>query len=270
MTSHKEFTTSSRLVGKVAIVSGAGTYGGDGVGNGAATAILFAREGAKVVLVDSVKAWADSTKSIIESEGGEAISIAADVTKVEECKNVIDLSIQKFNTIHILHNNVGGGSGNGNVVEATEEMWADSISVNLMSMINMCRYTIPHMRSNPGGSIINVSSVSAVRPKSGRSSAPYTMNKTAVVGLTRAMALDHAEENIRVNCIMPGLIWTPRVSHGPPESRGIRQSSTPLPNEGESWDIGWAAVYLASEQAKFVTGVVLPVDGGFLLTSTPN
>ncbi|MDP7579105.1 MAG: SDR family NAD(P)-dependent oxidoreductase [SAR202 cluster bacterium] len=270
MNAKANFGTSSRLSGKVAVVSGAGTYGGEGIGNGAATAILLAREGARVVLVDLVEEWADATKSLIQNEGGLAMSIAADVTKAEQCKEVVDFAVREFNTIDILHNNVGGGSGSGNVVEATQDIWANSMSVNLMSIINMSRYSIPYMRGNSGGSIINVSSVTGMRPKSGRSSAPYTMNKTAVVGLTRAMALDHAGESIRVNCIMPGLIWTPRVSSGSPDSRPTRQSSTPLPNEGESWDIGWAAVYLASDQAKFVTGIVIPVDGGFLLTSTPN
>lgn len=168
--------------------------------------------------------------------------MAADVTKIEEGKNVIDLSIQEFNTIHILHNNVGGGSGSGNAAEATAEKWSDSVLVSSMSMINMCRYSIPHMSSNSGGSIINVSLVSAMRSKFGRSSTPYTMNKTAVVDLTRVMALDHLQENIRVNCIMPGLIWPSRVSYRPPESTGIRHSSTPLPYKGECWDFGWAAV----------------------------
>ena len=138
-----------------------------------------------------------------------------------------------------------------------------------MSMINMGRYAIPRMISSGGGSIINVSSVSALRPKAGKSSAPYTVNKAAVVGLTQAMALDHARDHIRVNCIMPGLIWTPKLAHAAADARESRQVSTPLPVEGESWDIGWAAVFLASDEAKFVTGIVLPVDGGFLLTSSP-
>ena len=181
-----DFETSSRLGSKIAIVSGAGTYGGDGVGNGAATAILFAREGARVVLVDLVKKWADATKSIIEQEGGRAISIAADVTKAEQCKSVVDFSLQEFNAIHILHNNIRGGSGSGNVVEATEEMWANSMSLNLMSIINMSRYSIPYMGANPGGSIINVSSISAMRPKSGRSSAPGAAGPCCACGNRRA------------------------------------------------------------------------------------
>ncbi len=262
-------TGEGRLVGKVAIVSGAGTYGGRGVGNGAATAIVFARQGARVALVDAVGEWADATRAIIAEEGGEAMTAAADVTNPDECRGVVDAVVERFGALHILHNNVGGGGAAGGVVEATPEDWMRSASVNLMSMINMCRYAIPHMRAAGGGAIVNVSSVTALRPKAGRSSAPYTVNKSAVVGLTRAMALDHAADNIRVNCIMPGLMWTPRVASGAAE-RDTRSASTPLPVEGAGWDIGNAALFLASDEARFVTGVTLPVDGGFLLTSAPN
>ena len=260
---------SRRLSGKVAIVSGAGTYGGSGVGNGAAAAIVFAREGAKVVLVDAVQEWADATQAIIEEEGGEAMTAVADVTSSEDCRSVVDAAVEGFGGLHILHNNVGGGGG-ASVVDATEEDWLRSASINLMSVINMSRYAVPQMKSGGGGSIINVSSVTALRPKTRSSFAPYTVNKSAVVGLTRAMAVDHAADNIRVNCIMPGLMWTPRVASGSTDMRETRRTSTPLPIEGQSWDIGWAALYLASDEARFVTGIVLPVDGGFLLTSAPN
>ena len=261
--------TTGRLSGKVAIVSGAGTYGGSGVGNGAAAAIVFAREGARVALVDAVQEWAEATRAIIEEEGGEAMTAVADVTNSEECRSAIDAALDRFGGLHILHNNVGGG-GFGSVVDATEEDWLRSASINLMSIINMSRYAVPQMKTGGGGCIVNVSSVSALRPKTRVSSATYTVNKSAVVGLTRAMAIDHAADNIRVNCIMPGLMWTPRVASGPTEMRETRRTSTPLPVEGQSWDIGWAALYLASEEARFVTGIVLPVDGGFLLTSAPN
>ena len=260
---------SQRLSGKVAIVSGAGTYGGSGVGNGAAAAIVFAREGAKVVLVDAVQEWAEATQAIIEEEGGEAMTAVADVTSSEDCLSVVDAAVEGFGGLHILHNNVGGGGG-ASVVDATEEDWLRSASINLMSVINMSRYAVPQMMSGGGGSIINVSSVTALRPKTRSSFAPYTVNKSAVVGLTRAMAIDHAADNIRVNCIMPGLMWTPRVASGSTGMRETRRTSTPLPVEGQSWDIGWAALYLASDEARFVTGIVLPVDGGFLLTSAPN
>ncbi len=260
----------ARLSGKVAVVSGAGTFGGSGVGNGAAAAILFARHGAKVVLIDAVREWADATARIIAEEGGEAMTAAADVTTPDDCHRVVAAAVERYGGLHILHNNVGGGGSGGSVVDATDEDWYRSASVNLMSMVNMCRYAIPHMKTARGGAIINVSSVTALRPKPGRSSAQYTVNKSAVVGLTKALALDHAADNIRANCIMPGLMWTPRLAHGSAEAREIRRSSTPLPIEGQSWDIGNAALFLASDEARFVTGVTLPVDGGFLLTSAPN
>lgn len=259
-----------RLSDKVALVSGAGTFGGSGVGNGAAAAILFARNGAKVIVVDAVGEWAEATAQIIADEGGDAITATADATNPDDCHNVIATAVERYGALHILHNNVGGGGGGGSVVEATDEDWYRSASVNLMSMVNMCRYAIPHLKDAGGGSIINVSSVTALRPKPGRSSAQYTVNKSAVVGLTRALALDHAADNIRANCIMPGLMWTPRLASAASDSREMRQSSTPLPVEGESWDIGSAALFLASDDARFITGVTLPVDGGFLLTSAPN
>lgn len=270
MTTNSDNAISHRLQGKVAIVSGAGTFGGSGVGNGAAAAILFARAGAKLLLVDSEIEWADATKAIIEEEGGEAISAAADVTNPADCQKAIEAAVERFGGVHILHNNVGGGASRGDVTEATEETWQQSMSINVMSMINMSRFAIPHMIASGGGSIINISSVTALRPKAGYSSAPYTVNKSAVVGLTSAMAMDHASDNIRVNCIMPGLMWTPRVAQSPAGAREIRENSTPLPVEGQGWDIGYAALFLASDEARFVTGVTLPVDGGFLLTSAPN
>ena len=265
-----ENTQQARLSGKVAIVSGAGTFGGSGVGNGAAAAILFARNGAKVVLVDAVSEWAEATAQIITEEGGEASTATADVTNPDDCHNVVAAAIERYGSLHILHNNVGGGGSGGSVVEATDEDWYRSASVNLMSMVNMCRYAIPHMKNAGSGSIINVSSVTALRPKPGRSSAQYTVNKSAVVGLTRALALDHADDNIRANCIMPGLMWTPRLASASSDAREMRRTSTPLPVEGQSWDIGNAALFLASDEARFITGITLPVDGGFLLTSAPN
>ena len=258
-----------RLDGKVAIVSGAGTYGGEGVGNGAATAILMAREGARVVLVDAVLEWAEATRVRIEAEGGTAVSVVAEVTNPEDCERAVETALETYGALHVLHNNVGGG-GRGSVVEATDEDWQRSAAVNLMSAVHMSRPAIPHMKSTGGGSIVNVSSVTALTPKRESSSVLYTVNKAAIVGLTQAMALDHAGDNIRVNCIMPGLMWTPRVAHGASDMRETRGSSTPLPLEGEGWDIAWAAVYLASDEARFVPGVVIPVDGGFLLTSAPN
>lgn len=261
---HRIASGDSRLDDKVAIVSGAGSYGGSGVGNGAATAILFARHGASVTLVDKEIEWADATKEIIEEEGGEAISVQADVTDPNDCRAVVERTVEKFDTLDVLHNNVGGGPM-GNVVETDDEAWQQSINLNLMSMIYMCQHAIPSMMESGGGSIINISSIAARRP--GFDFLPYTVTKTAVEGITRGMAMDHAQDNIRVNCVMPGPIWTPRVASDCDEDeRQLRRDSTPIPKEGEPWDVGWAATFLASDEAKWVTGVTLPVDGGVLLT----
>ena len=263
MNSNTDRNPTPRLEGKVAVVSGAGTYGGSGVGNGAAAAILMAREGAKVVLVDAEKQWADATRAIIEEEeGGEAITATANVTDSEDCRKAIDAAVERFGGVHILHNNVGGGAGSGSVVEATEESWQASMSINLMSMINMSRYAIPHMASSGGGAIINVSSVTALRPKAGRSSAPYTVNKSAVVGLTRAMALDHAEENVRVNCIMPGAFMTDISKAWSPEMRAGLERTVPLRRGGAPSEIVGAALYFASDASRYATGSILKVDGG--------
>lgn len=271
MAQHDTPEHTGRLQGKVAIVSGAGTYGGTGVGNGAATAILFARHGANVALVDKELDWADATKATIEDEeaSGEAISIQADVTDPDDCRAAVERTRDAFGGLDVLHNNVGRGFME-NVVDASDETWQQSTDLNLMSMIYMCRHAVAHMRETGGGSVINISSVTARRPKVGDSSLPYTVHKTGVVGLTRGLALDHAADNVRVNCIMPGLIWTPRVASTREDERQMRRESTPIPKEGEPWDIGQAAVFLASDEAAFITGVTLPVDGGYLLTSAPS
>lgn len=260
--------TGAWLDGDVAIVSGAGTYGGSGIGNGAATAILFAEQGATVALVDKEVDWADDTKERIEEAGGEAISLRADVTDPADCRDAVDRTVKEFGSVDILHNNVGGGPME-NVVDADDAAWRQSIDLNLMSVVNMSRYAIPHMIDGGGGSIVNVSSVSAMRP--GLNFTPYTTTNSAVMGLTRAMAIDHARDNVRVNCVMPGPIWTPKVASSRSEAeRRRRRESVPVPREGEPWDVGWAATYLASDMAGWVTGVTLPVDGGVLLTRGGN
>lgn len=261
---------SDPLTGKVAIVSGAGTYGGGGVGNGAAAAILFAIHGAEVCLVDKNIEWTEDIESVIREQGGTSISIQADVTKEDGCKKVVEETVSEFSKVDILHNNVGGGPLK-DVTEATIEDWQRSIDTNLMSAVHMCRHTVPEMASSGGGSIINVSSVTALRPKRGSSSALYTATKAGLIGLTRSLAIDHAPDRIRVNSIMPGLIWTPKIEEMfSTEERLERQESTPLPKEGNPWDVGQAAFFFASDLSRFITGVNLPVDGGFLLTSAPN
>ncbi len=255
-------TTMGRLDGKIAIVTGAGSRG-DILGNGQATAILFAREGAKVMLVDSNQENLDRTQDHIELEGGVCISFVGDVTDSSMCREIVKNTIEEYGSLDILHNNVGIG-GAGNVVQVSEEDWDRVLRVNIKSMMLMGKYSVPEMGVSGGGSIINISSISAIRP---RGLTPYTVSKSGVIALTKAMAVDHAEDGIRVNCILPGPIYSSMTAPNmTPEKRQIRQEASPLKVEGTPWDVAWAAVFLASDEAKWVTGVALNVDGGVTLS----
>jgi NAD(P)-dependent dehydrogenase (short-subunit alcohol dehydrogenase family) len=246
----------------VAIVTGGGSRG-PGIGNGRAAAILFAREGARVALVDRVAAWAERTASLIAEEGGQALVLEADVTRDADCKRVVEQTLERFGTVDILHNNVGI-SGSGSVVDTDEDAWDEVMRVNVKSMMLMSKHVVPVMAARGGGAIINISSVSSIRP---RGLTPYSTSKGAVNALTMAMAVDHAPQGIRVNCILPGPVFTPMVESGgmTPEQRAMRTRASPLGLEGTAWDIGWAAVFLASPEARWVTGQLLCVDGGMTL-----
>ncbi len=253
-----------RLEGKVAIVTGAGSSG-PGIGNGKATSVLFAREGAKVLLVDTVVERAEETLVMIKEEGGEASLFQANVTSAEDCRRMVEAAIERYGRLDILDNNVGI-SRRGTILEVSEEDWDYVMAVNVKSIVLASRYAIPQMINSGGGSIINVSSIAGLRA---HSSTPYTTSKAAVIGLTMSMAADHGRDNIRVNCIAPGLVYTPMVAGRMDEAlREQRKNAAPLGTEGTAWDIAAAAVYLASDEARWVTGVVLPVDAG-LLTVTP-
>ena len=245
-----------RLEGKVAIVTGAGSSG-PGTGNGKATSVLFAREGARVLLVDTVAQRAEETLAMIKEEGGEASVFQANVTDAGDCLGMVDAAIARYGRLDILDNNVGI-SRRGTVLEVSEEDWDYVMAVNVKSIVLASRYAIPRMIETGGGSIINVSSIAGLRA---HSSTPYTTSKAAVIGLTISMAADHGRDNIRVNCIAPGLVYTPMVADRMDATlRDTRKNAAPLGTEGTAWDIGAAALYLASDDARWVTGVVLPVD----------
>ena len=252
-----------RLEGKVAVVTGAGAQGSI-MGNGKASAILFAREGARVLLIDVVEERAQETLEVITSEGGEASVFVADVSKAADCKALVDAAVQRWGKLDILHNNVGISSS-GTVVEVSEEEWDRIMTVNLKSMMLTSKYAVPVMAAAGGGAIINISSVGAIRP---RGLTAYTVSKGGVIALTQAMAVDHAKQGIRANCIMPGPVYTsmvaPRIDD---ELRERRRLASPLQVEGAAWDVAWAALYLASDEARWVTGVILPVDGGVTIMS---
>ena len=253
-----------RLEGKVAIVTGAGAVA-KGIGNGRATAILFAREGAKVLLVGRTEEHLAPTREAIEEEGGEAAICLADVTRSEDCATMVAQALERWGGLDILHNNVGR-SGPGSVVEVDEEQWDDVLRANVTSTMLACKHTIPAMADGGGGAIVNISSLSAIRP---RGLTPYTTAKGAVIALTRALAIDHAAQGIRANCIIVGPVYTPMVyARGMSEEvRDRRRRSSPLGIEGSGWDVAHAAVYLASDEARYVTGVALPVDGGVHIAS---
>ncbi len=254
---------ASRLAGKTAIVTGAGSSG-PGVGNGKAASILFAREGASVLLVDKELERAQETQAAIEAEGGAASSFAADAASASDCEAMVRAAVDRYGRLDILHNNVGV-STRADVTEVTEAQWDHIMSVNVKSIVLASRYAIPEMVKSGGGAIINVSSIAGLRANS---STPYTTSKAAVVGLTQSMAGDHGPDGVRVNCIAPGLVYTPMVAPRMDDDlRQIRKNAAPLRTEGTAWDVAWAAVFLASDEARWITGVVLPVDAGLLVTT---
>ena len=253
-----------RLAGKVAIVTGAGSRA-EGIGNGRATAVVFAREGARVLCVDQSKDAAEATRAMIAGEGGEAAVFAADVTRSGDCRAMVEEAVRRWGRLDILDNNVGIG-GRGTVVEVKEEEWEQIMRVNVTGMMLASKHAIPAMAKSGGGAIVNISSISALRP---RGLTAYSASKGAVIALTRAMAIDHAAEGIRVNCIAPGPVYTPMVyAEGmSAELRERRRQASPLGIEGSGWDVGNAALFLCSDEARYITGVVLPVDGGVTITS---
>lgn len=250
---------AGRLAGKAAIVTGAGSRA-PGIGNGRAAAILFAREGASVLLVDKDEDAARATRELIREDGFDAEVLAADVTSAEDCRAMAAAAVQRFGKLDILHNNVGIGS-RGTVEQISEAEWDNVMRVNVTSMMLAAKAAVPAMRENGGGAITNVSSIAALRP---RGLTAYSVSKGAVATLTQALAVDHGPDGIRANCILPGPVYTPMVYAAgmSDELRERRRLASLLQIEGEPWDIAWAAVYLASDEAKYVTGLIMPVDGG--------
>jgi NAD(P)-dependent dehydrogenase (short-subunit alcohol dehydrogenase family) len=251
------------LAGKVAIVSGGGAAA-DGIGNGRAAAILLARAGTKVLVADRELALAERTAEMIKAEGGTAAAHAGDVTVEAECKRLVEAALDRFGRLDLLDNNVGIGS-RGNVVDEKPEEYRRVMQVNVETMFLVSKHAIPAMiRTASGGAIVNISSISALRP---RGLTTYSTSKAAVIGLTKAMAVDHGRDHIRVNCICPGPVYTPMVyGRGMSErARSQRANASVLKTEGTGWDIGHAVRFLLSDHACYITGQVLVVDGGVTL-----
>jgi NAD(P)-dependent dehydrogenase (short-subunit alcohol dehydrogenase family) len=251
------------LAGKVAIVSGGGAAA-DGIGNGRAAAILLARAGTKVLVADRELALAERTVAMIKQEGGTAAAHAGDVTVEAECKRLVEAALDRFGRLDLLDNNVGIGS-RGSVVDEKPEDYRRVMQVNVETMFLVSKHAIPAMiKTAQGGAIVNISSISALRP---RGLTTYSTSKAAVIGLTKAMAVDHGRDHIRVNCICPGPVYTPMVyGRGMSErARSQRANASVLKTEGTGWDIGQAVRFLLSDHARYITGQVLVVDGGVTL-----
>jgi NAD(P)-dependent dehydrogenase (short-subunit alcohol dehydrogenase family) len=255
---------AGRLAGKVAIVTGAGSSG-PGMGNGKATAILFAREGAQVLCVDQALGRAEETVAVIREEGGVATAHRADVTARAECVAMVRAAVERYGKLDVLHNNVGIGTPQ-TLRQVTEDEWDRQMAVNVKSVLLSIQAAIPALEANGGGSIVNVSSIAGLR-YGGANLTAYSATKAGVIGLTLSAAGQLGEKRIRVNCIAPGLVYTPMVAPLlTPEAREARRQSGMIADEGTAWDIGWAAVYLASDESRWVTAQVLVVDAGITAT----
>lgn len=248
--------------GKIVVVSGGGAAA-DGIGNGRAAALLLAEAGASVVVTDRKPALADRTAEMIEAAGGTALAVGADATSDDDCARVAQITAERFGGVDILVNNVGVG-GNGSVVDTDLVQWQRVMHINVTSAMMMSRHLIPSMIERGGGSVVNISSVAAMRP---RGLTAYSTSKGAVITLTEAMAVDHGAQGVRVNCVAPGPVWTPMVGGNdmPAELRDKRRRASLLGIEGTAWDVAHAVRFLASAEARYITGQTLAVDGGVLL-----
>jgi NAD(P)-dependent dehydrogenase (short-subunit alcohol dehydrogenase family) len=251
-----------RLRGKVAIVTGAGSRG-PGLGNGKAAAILFAREGARVLCVDQALARAEETVALIRAEGGEAAGLAADVTRADDCRAMVDAAVARWGGLDVLHNNVGIESRK-DLLETTEEEWDQVLEVDLKSVFLATRAAAPAIIARGGGSVICVSSIAGHR---GHGRTAYAAAKAGIEGFVRTVAVQLGPQGVRINAIAPGTVWTPMVEGLGPEARERRRKASPLGTEGTGWDVGWGAVYLASDESRWVTGQVLVIDAGLTATT---
>lgn len=260
--------TQGRLEGKTAIVVGGGQTPGHTIGNGRATAIRFAQEGARVAVLDKRLASAQDTVDLIVAEGGAAFALDVDVTAEESCQQSISAAMAELGQIDILHNNVGIGAGDSTPGRVTQEVWDSLFDTNARSVLFTCKAVLPFMRERRYGSIINISSVAAIASAS--SLTAYKASKAALNAYTQALAINNAKHGICANVIMPGLMNTPMAIEGNvalgqdrEEVIARRDAAVPLNAQmGSGWDVANAALFLASDEAQFITGVLLPVDGG--------
>jgi len=262
---------TGRLDGKTAIVVGAGQTPGETIGNGRAMAILFAREGATVMCVDRRLDSAEETVAMITDEGGQAFAFEADVTRGTDCAAIAREGVVRLKQIDILVNNVGTGRGDAPPHAIEEDAWDRIMNINLKSMAMTIRHVLPVMRQQKSGSILNISSLAAI---AGHHMVTYEVSKMAVNRLTTVVAAGNAKHNVRCNVIMPGLMDTPMAITGIAAASGKsaetlraeRNARVPMGRMGSGWDTAYAALFLCSDEARFITGAILPVDGGTSVT----
>ena len=259
-----------RLEGKTAVIVGAGQSPGEGVGNGRAVAMRFAKEGARVLCVDRDADGARETAEIIRNEGGTSDSFAADVTDEAALEGAIERCVRSWSRIDILHNNVGISVAGGDAppTEITNEAFDCIMAVNLRGTVMACKHALLHMREQHSGAIVNISSIAAIENYPW---VAYKASKAAMIAYTRQVAIQNAEFGIRANVILPGLMNTPMAVDTRARTWGLkredvaaeRDARVPLRGKmGTAWDVANAALFLASDEANFITGVALPVDGG--------
>ena len=263
-----------RLAGKIAIIVGAGQSPGEGLGNGRATTLRFAQEGAKILAVDRDLASAEETAALAAKEGGECVPFPADVTDEKTLAKMVAEAERRWGRIDVLHNNVGVSVGGGDkpLAELTEEAFDRVVRINLRGTIMACKHVLPLMRRQRSGVITNISSVAAF--ENTYPLVTYKATKAAMIAFTEQLALQNASYGIRANCILPGLMDTPMAvdtraraaNRSRAEVAAERDARVPLRGKmGTAWDVANAALFLASDEANFITGVALPVDGGALV-----
>jgi NAD(P)-dependent dehydrogenase (short-subunit alcohol dehydrogenase family) len=256
----------ARLQDRIALVFGAGSIG-PGWGNGKASAVAYAREGARVACVDVNRDAAEETVGLIGAEGGTALALSCDVTRLDQVEAAVSATLQRFGRIDILHNNVGHAKMGG-PTELSEEEWRRELDINLTGMFIACKAALPAMIAKGGGVVTNISSAAGIR-YTGYPYASYYASKGGVNQFTIGIALQYARQGIRANAIMPGMMDTPLIyqqiagAHGSTEKMvAERHEATPMGRMGTGWDVANAAVFLASDEASYITAVCLPVDGG--------
>lgn len=254
------FPRLGRMKGRTAIVTGAGSMG-EGFGTGKAIAVLLASEGARVALVDLDRDRAEETRALIAAEGGEAIVVQGSVLETDDCARIVAETVEAFGALDILVNNVGMGAGSGRLETMDPAVWQKGVDLNLTSAFLMTRAAIPDLLASQGKAIVNIASVAGIRA---HGSASYGPAKAAMIQFTRETALMYGAEGLRANVIAPGHIMTPLVEKfSAPTARENRRKVGALSGvEGDAWDIAYATLFLAGDEARFISGVCLPVDGG--------